>query len=149
MKKPVKILINRLLSIQLKKALFEAFFIAKKNKTNIIDSQILIFGILKSNNGVAYKTLNKIYKSKYTFNPVDKLLSDIEKNFINKYKFSSFKAENKYPTFSRPVRRLLFFLIRSTKNQKYSIITTLDVLNYLLRHKYVKNFVKQSLLNTL
>lgn len=149
MKKPVKILINRVLSIQLKKALFQAFITASNNKANIIDSQILLFGILKSNNGIAYKTLNKIYKSKSAFNPVDKLLSDIEKSFLSKSKFSSFKTENKYPTFSRPVRRLLFFLIRSTKNKDYSIITTLDVLNYLLRHKYVKHFIKESLLNTL
>jgi hypothetical protein len=143
MKNSFRISQNRFLSIQLKKALFRSFVEAKKQKTDIIDSQLLIYGILKSSPNLTTQTLKNVYQLNKTKNPIDKIIKNLEYNFENRYK--SINLNVCKPNFSRPVRRLLFFLIRSNKNEKYSVITTFDVLNYLLKHKYVKNVLNESL----
>ena len=72
MSKNIKLLNKRLLSVQLKKALLYAFLEAKKNKTTIIDSQLLLYGILKVNSSLANKLIRQIYKSKSpSFNSMD------------------------------------------------------------------------------
>lgn len=149
MSKKINISIKKLFSVQLKKAIFYAFLEARKHRSTTIDSQFLLFGILKTENSLATKLFQQLYKSKSSsLDPIDKLLLKLRVNFQLKTKSNSFSTDRIYPNFSRPVRRLLFFLIKAGQNQQSSVITTLQVLNYLLRHKYVCKFIKESLVTS-
>lgn len=147
MPKKVNIFSEKLFSLQLKKALFYAFLEARKQKSNVIDSQLLLFGLLKTKDSSTNRLFQTLYKSKVlSHNPIDQLLAKLKINFQLKSQSTTFYTDREFPNFSRPVKRLLFFLIRSGKKEQVSVITTLQVLNYLLRHKPLAKLVKESLL---
>jgi len=142
--KNIKFLNKRFLSVQLKKALFYAFLEAKKNKTTIIDSQLLLYGILKVNSSLANKLIRQIYKSKSpSFNSIDNLVVKLKLNIHTKNKIIS--TQGVYPNFSKPVKQLLFFLFRSGGNPQTKVITSLHVLKYLLCQKNICILVKDGL----
>lgn len=144
MSKNIKFLNKRLLSVQLKKALFYAFLEAKKNKTTIIDSQLLLYGILKVNSSLANKLIRQIYKSKSpSFNSIDNLVVKLKLNIHTKNKIIS--TQGVYPNFSKPVKQLLFFLLRSGGDPQTKVITSLHVLKYLLCQKNICILVKDGL----
>nr|YP_009551176.1 N-domain of Clp chaperone [Vischeria sp. ACOI 3415]QAA12111.1 N-domain of Clp chaperone [Vischeria sp. ACOI 3415] len=147
MSKNIKLLNKRLLSVQLKKALLYAFLEAKKNKTTIIDSQLLLYGILKVNSSLANKLIRQIYKSKSpSFNSmdsIDNLLVKLKLNIHIKNKIIS--TQSVYPNFSKPVKQLLFFLLRSGGDPQTKVITSLHVLKYLLCQKNICILVKDGL----
>lgn len=144
MSKNIKFLNKRLLSVQLKKALFYAFLEAKNNKTTIIDSQLLLYGILKVNSSLANKLIRQIYKSKSpSFNSIDNLVVKLKLNFHTKNKIIS--TQSVYPNFSKPVKQLLFFLLRSGGDPQTKVITSLHVLKYLLCQKNICILVKDGL----
>lgn len=146
MSKNIKLLNKRLLSVQLKKALFYAFLEAKKNKTTIIDSQLLLYGILKVNSSLANKLIRQIYKSKSpSFNSIDNLVVKLKLNIHTKNKIIS--TQGVYPNFSKPVKQLLFFLHRSGGDPQTKVITSLHVLKYLLCQKNICILVKDGLRN--
>lgn len=144
MSKNIKFLNKRLLSVQLKKAFFYAFLEAKKNKTTIIDSQLLLYGILKVNSSLANKLIRQIYKSKSpSFNSIDNLVVKLKLNIHTKNKIIS--TQGVYPNFSKPVKQLLFFLLRSGGDPQTKVITSLHVLKYLLCQKNICILVKDGL----
>jgi ATP-dependent Clp protease ATP-binding subunit ClpA len=147
MPKKLTILTEKLFSLQLKKAIFYAFIEARRQKSNIIDSQLLLFGLLKTKYSHVNLLLKKINKSRSLLtNPVDKLLNKLKINFKLKTKSSAFNSDEEFPHFSRPVKRLLFFLTRSQKTRQLNVITTSQVLNYLLRHNSIAKLVKECLI---
>nr|YP_010478793.1 N-domain of Clp chaperone [Neustupella aerophytica]UVI61098.1 N-domain of Clp chaperone [Neustupella aerophytica] len=146
MSKKIQILNKRLLSLQLKKAIFYAFLEAKKHGSIIIDSEFLLYGILKVNNSLANKLFKQIYKARSSFfNPTDNLVSKLNSNFQTRKKTIYFSTQGVYPNFSRPVKQLLFFLLRYGENPHTKVITSLHVLKYLLRQKNICTLVKNAL----
>lgn len=145
--KKINVSTKNLFSLQLKKALFYAFIEAKKYGVTTIDSQLLLFGLLKTSDSSVNHLFNQIYKRRLlSSSAVAKILSKLRINFQIKSKATNFSNDRTYPNFSRPVKRLLFFLLRSGKSRQTSIITSVHVLNYLLRHKYVCKFIKEALI---
>lgn len=150
-KKVYKIYTNRLLSLQLKKAILLAFNEAKKYGNNSVSSKFLLYAILKTNNNLATKSINNLYQDSYPFNnKVYKLLSRCESEFkAVKKSITSLDKENSL-TFSRSVRRLLFSIIRSLKinNEGVAVINTFQVFNCLIRNKSLRKWIKQSLIDS-
>lgn len=141
-----KILSSKLISLQLKQAIFLAFLKARKYGTNTVSSKFLLYGILKVNNSLASKTINNLYGDQTFFNnKVDKILTYCELEFKNVQKSNIIDTEEL--TFSRPIRRLLFSILRSTKNDNLSVITTFQVLTLLIRNKPLRTWVKNVLTN--
>lgn len=148
--KKIRVKNQTLFSFQLKKAVFYAFLEARKQGITTIDSQLLLYSLLKVNNTSVRYLFQKLYSSRSSsFNPVEKLLNKLKANLQLKKGDQFFTPDRSYPNFSRPVKRLLFFLLRTNRNtnKKISVVTTLHVLNYLLRHKSISKFVKETLLN--
>jgi ATP-dependent Clp protease ATP-binding subunit ClpA len=147
MPKKLTISTEKLFSLQLKKAIFYAFVEARRQKSNIIDSQLLLFGLLKTKYSHINLLLKKIHKSRSLLtNPVDKLLNKLKINFQLKTKSPAFNSDEEFPLFSRPVKRLLFFLTRSQKTRQINVITTSQVLNYLLRSNSIAKIIKECLI---
>lgn len=139
-----KILSSKLISLQLKQAIFLAFKQARKYGSNTVSSKFLLYGILKTNNSLASKTINNLYGSQMLFNnKVDKLLTNCELEFKNLKNTNV--IDNEELTFSRPIRRLLFSVIRSLKNESTSVITTFQILTILIRNKALRLWIKNSL----
>ena len=139
-----KILSSKLISLQLKKAIFLAFVKAKKHGTNTVSSKFLLYGILKTNNSLAAKTINNLYGSQILFNnKVDKILTQCELEFKNLQDNNI--MENEELTLSRPIRRLLFSIIRSVKNDGTNVITTFQVLTLLIKNKPLRVWIKNVL----
>lgn len=145
MSKKINIRTKNLFSLQLKKALFYAFIEARKYGSEVIDSQFLLFGLLKADDNLTSKLFKNIYGS-----PIykEKLLSKLKLSFQIKTKSVSFSTGKEYPNFSRPIKRLLFFLSCSKQTQTVTVITTLHVFTYLLRHKYINKLIKETLINS-
>lgn len=145
MKKNTKFSTKRLFSNQLKQALYNTFIEAKKHRIQIIDSRLILYGLLKVKGGLASRALQKLYAKNSSFiDPTDTILFAIKANLKNKRKNeTNININPSYPNFNRFVRRLLFFLIRSLKYEKHTILTTIDVLCYMLNNKVVKRFVNQ------
>nr|YP_009550334.1 N-domain of Clp chaperone [Characiopsis acuta]QAA11270.1 N-domain of Clp chaperone [Characiopsis acuta] len=147
MPKKVNIFSGKLFSLQLKKALFYAFLEARRQKINVIDSQLLLFGLLKTNDSSINRLFQKIYKTRtLSQNPIEKLINKLKVNFQFKSESITFSVDREFPNFSRPVKRLLFFLVRLGKKEQVTVITTLQVLTHLLRHKSLAKLVKDSLI---
>ena len=141
-----KILSSKLISLQLKQAIFLAFLKARKYGTNTVSSKFLLYGILKVNNSLASKTINNLYGDQTFFNnKVDKILTYCELEFKNVQKSNIIDTVKL--TFSRPIRRLLFSILRSTKNDNLSVITTFQVLTLIIRNKPLRTWVKNVLTN--
>lgn len=139
-----KILSSKLISLQLKQAIFLAFKKAKKYGTSTVSSKFLLYGILKTNNSLASKTINNLYGGQILFNnKVDKILTQCELEFKNTQQSNI--VDNEELNFSRPIRRLLFSIIRSIKNDGSSVITTFQVLNLLVRNKPLRVWIKNVL----
>jgi hypothetical protein len=139
-----KNLSSKLISLQLKQAIFLAFLKARKYGTNTVSSKFLLYGILKANNSLAAKTINNLYGDQTFFNnKVDKILTYCELEFKNVQKSNI--IDTKELTFSRPIRRLLFSILRSTKNDNLSVITTFQVLTLLIRNKPLRTWIKNVL----
>ena len=136
---------KKLLSLQLKKAIFYAFYEAKKHGSEIVDSQYLLYGLLKIDNSLANRLLKNIIKNKGIINPTDKLLTQIKLNIKNNNKKIVFSTNRPSPSFSRPVKKLLFVLLKTNTNEKNGIITTLHVLKYLLRNKNISVWINDKL----
>lgn len=142
-----KILSSKLISLQLKQAIFLAFKQARKYGSNTVSSKFLLYGILKTNNSLASKTINNLYGSQMLFNnKVDKLLTKCEVEFKN-FKNTNF-IDNEELIFSRPIRRLLFSVIRSLKKDSTSVITTFQILTLLIRNKALRLWIKNALTET-
>lgn len=139
-----KILSSKLISLQLKQAIFLAFLKAKKYGTNNVSSKFLLYGILKTNNSLASKTINNLYGSQTLFNnKVDKVLTQCELEFKKLQNNNVINTEKL--TFSRPIRRLLFSIMRSIKNDESNVITTFQVLTLLIRNKPLRVWIKNVL----
>lgn len=139
-----KFLSSKLISLQLKQAIFLAFLKAKKYGTNNVSSKFLLYGILKTNNSLASKTINNLYGSQTLFNnKVDKVLTQCELEFKKLQNNNVINTEKL--TFSRPIRRLLFSIIRSIKNDESNVITTFQVLTLLIRNKPLRVWIKNVL----
>lgn len=139
-----KILSSKLISLQLKQAIFLAFLKAKKYGTNNVSSKFLLYGILKTNNSLASKTINNLYGSQTLFNnKVDKVLTQCELEFKKLQNNNVINTEKL--TFSRPIRRLLFSIIRSIKNDESNVITTFQVVTLLIRNKPLRVWIKNVL----
>jgi len=139
-----KILSSKLISFQLKQAIFLAFKQARKYGSNTVSSKFLLYGILKTNNSLASKTINNLYGSQMLFNnKVDKLLTKCELEFKNLRNTNV--LENEELTFSRPIRRLLFSVARSLKNDSTSVITTFQILTILIKNKALRLWIKNAL----
>ena len=139
-----KILSSKLISLQLKQAIFLAFKQARKYGSNTVSSKFLLYGILKTNNSLASKTINNLYGSQMLFNnKVDKLLTKCEVEFKNLK--TTNVIDNEDLIFSRPIRRLLFSVIRSLKNDSTSVITTFQILTILIRNKALRLWIKNAL----
>jgi ATP-dependent Clp protease ATP-binding subunit ClpA len=139
-----KILSSKLISLQLKQAIFLAFLKAKKYGTNTVSSKFLLYGILKINNSLASKTINNLYSSQTIFNnKVDKILTQCELEFKNIRNTNIIDTEDL--TFSRPIRRLLFSILKSIKKDNCNVITTFQVLTLLIRNKTVRVWIKNVL----
>jgi ATP-dependent Clp protease ATP-binding subunit ClpA len=136
---------KKLFSLQLKKAIFYAFYEAKKHGSDIVDSQYLLYGLLKADSSLANRLIKKILKDSDLGNSSNKLLDPLKANLKNKNKKTVFSTNKLRPNFSRPVRKLLFLLIKSSSNKKQEIITTLHVLKYLLRNKNISKWVQDNL----
>lgn len=139
-----KILSSKLISLQLKQAIFLAFKQARKYGSNTVSSKFLLYGILKTNNSLASKTINNLYGSQMLFNnKVDKLLTKCEVEF--KTLKNTNVIDNEELTFSRPIRRLLFSVVRSLKNDSTSVITTFQILTILIKNKALRLWIKNAL----
>jgi len=139
-----KFLSSRLISLQLKQAINLAFLKAKKNNTNTVSSKFLLYGILKTNNSLAAKTINNLYGGQTLFNnKVDKILTQCELEF--KTLKNTNIIDNEELNFSRPIRRLLFSIFRAIKNDNTRVITTFEVLNLLIRNKPLRVWIKSIL----
>lgn len=139
-----KVLSSKLISLQLKQAIFLAFLKAKKYGTNNVSSKFLLYGILKTNNSLASKTISNLYGSQTLFNnKVDKLLTQCELEFKKLQNNNVIDTEEL--TFSRPIRRLLFSIMRSIKNDESNVITTFQVLTLLIRNKPLRVWIKNVL----
>ncbi len=143
--KKTNIINKKLLSLQLKKAIFYAFYEAKKHGSEIVDSQYLLYGLLKIDNSLANRLIKSIVKNKGIVNPTDKLLQQLKVNIKNKNKRVVFSTNRPFPSFSRPVRKLLFVLLKTNTNEKNGIVTTLHVLKYLLRNKNISVWINDIL----
>ncbi len=143
--KKTNIINKKLLSLQLKKAIFYAFYKAKKHGSEIVDSQYLLYGLLKIDNSLANRLIKSIVKTKGIVNPTDKLLQQLKVNIKNKNKRVIFSTNRPSPSFSRPVRKLLFVLLKTNTNEKNGIVTTLHVLKYLLRNKNISVWINDIL----
>jgi len=103
-----KFLSSRLISLQLKQAINLAFLKAKKNGTNTVSSKFLLYGILKTNNSLAAKTINNLYSGQTLFNnKVDKILTQCELEF--KTLKNTNIIDNEELNFSRPIRTIIIF----------------------------------------
>lgn len=141
-----KILSSKLISLQLKQAIFLAFQKAKKHGTTTISSKFLLYGILKTNDSLASKTINNLYGGQMLFNnKVDKILTKCELEFKNIQNTDIIDTEEL--TFSRPIRRLLFSIIRSIKNDNNNVITTFQILTILIKNKSLRVWIKNVLTN--
>ena len=141
-----KILSSKLISLQLKQAIFLAFQKAKKHGTTTVSSKFLLYGILKTNDSLASKTINNLYGGQMVFNnKVDKILTKCELEFKNIQNTDIIDTEEL--TFSRPIRRLLFSIIRSIKNDKNNVITTFQILTILIKNKSLRVWIKNVLTN--
>lgn len=139
-----KILSSKLISLQLKQAIFLAFQKAKKHGTTTVSSKFLLYGILKTNDSLASKTINNLYGGQMVFNnKVDKILTKCELEFKNIQNTNIIDTEEL--TFSRPIRRLLFSIIRSIKNDKNNVITTFQILTILIKNKSLRVWIKNVL----
>lgn len=139
-----KILSSKLISLQLKQAIFLAFQKAKKHGATTVSSKFLLYGILKANNSLASKTINNIYGGQMIFsNKVAKILTKCEIEFKNIQNMNIINTEEL--KFSRPIRRLLFSIIKSIKNNNKPVITTFQVLTILIKNKSLKIWVKNVL----
>lgn len=139
-----RILNSKLISLQLKQAIFLAFKKARTYRTNTVSSKFLLYGILKTNNSLASKTINNLYGDQILFsNKVDKILTSCELEF--KKSQNNEINENEELTFSRPIRRLLFSIFRSTKNDDKNVITTFQILTILIRNKALRFWIKNAL----
>lgn len=145
--KEKKVYTNKLLSLQLKKAILLAFQEAKKYGNNSVSSKFLLYGILKTNNNLATRSINNLYQNSSPFNnKVSQLLSRCESEFKVLKKNTSLLDKENSLTFSRSVRRLLFSIIRSIKtNNNFAVINTFQVFNCLIRNKSLRKWIKQSL----
>lgn len=143
--KKTNIINKKLLSLQLKKAIFYAFYEAKKHGSEIVDSQYLLYGLLKIDNSLANRLIKSIVKNKGIVNSTDKLLQQLKVNIKNKNKRVVFSTNRPSPSFSRPVRKLLFVLLKTNTNEKNGIVTTLHVLKYLLRNKNISVWINDIL----
>ena len=146
--KEKKVYTNKLLSLQLKKAILLAFQEAKKYGNNSVSSKFLRYGILKTNNNLATRSINNLYQNSSPFNnKVSQLLSRCESEFKVLKKNTSLLDKENSLTFSRSVRRLLFSIIRSikTNNNNFAVINTFQVFNCLIRNKSLRKWIKQSL----
>jgi len=141
-----KILSSKLISLQLKQAIFLAFQKAKKHGTTTVSSKFLLYGILKTNDSLASKTINNLYGGQMLFNnKVDKILTKCELEFKNIQNTDIIDTEEL--TFSRPIRRLLFSIIRSIKNDNNNVITTFQILTILIKNKSLRVWIKNVLTN--
>lgn len=139
-----KILSSKLISLQLKQAIFLAFQKAKKHGTTTVSSKFLLYGILKINDSLASKTINNLYGGQMIFNnKVDKILTKCELEFKNIQNTNIIDTEEL--TFSRPIRRLLFSIIRSIKNDNNNVITTFQILTILIKNKSLRVWIKKVL----
>ena len=139
-----KILSSKLISLQLKQAIFLAFQKAKKHGTTTVSSKFLLYGILKTNDSLASKTINNLYGGQMLFNnKVDKILTKCELEFKNIQNTNIIDKEEL--TFSRPIRRLLFSIIRSIKNDNNNVITTFQILTILIKNKSLRVWIKNVL----
>lgn len=139
-----KILSSKLISLQLKQAIFLAFQKAKKHGITTVSSKFLLYGILKTNNSLASKTINNLYCGQMIFNnKVDKILTKCELEFKNIQNTNIIDKEEL--TFSRPIRRLLFSVIRSIKNDSNNVITTFQILTILIKNKSLRVWIKNVL----
>lgn len=134
----------RLFSLQLKKALFYAFYEARKQGSDVVDSQYLLYGLLKDNDSLSNRLIHKVCKVDSISNPNQKLIAKLKINFKRKSQLVVFSTNKSFPNFSRPVKKLLFSLIKSTRTDKKSILTSLHVLNYLVRNKHISKWVKDN-----
>lgn len=142
MKKKSAVLSKTIFSLQLKKALFLAFKEAKKNQKTTIDTQLLLFCILKLNNSLAVRSLKKALGSNFLFNETqNKLLVNRNNKFQDSSFSNSLSSNEKLISLSPPLKKLVFFLVRSSKTSNISVITTLDILKYLVRNKTIKKIL--------
>lgn len=136
---------NKIISNQLKEAIFLSFIEAKKYGTKSVNSKLLLYGILKVHSSLVTKNITNLYESTPLFNnKIDKILHKCESEFKNSNKVI-LEDEDFELNFSRPIRRLLFLIVRSLKGRNFKVITTLHVFNYLLRNKSIKKWLKESL----
>lgn len=136
---------NKIISNQLKKAIFLSFIEAKKYGTKSVNSKLLLYGILKIDSSLVTQNINDLYKSTSMFNnKIDKILRKCEQEFKNSNKVI-LEDEEFELNFSTPIRRLLFLIIRSLKGRNFKVVTTLHVFNYLIRNKSMKKWLKESL----
>lgn len=148
--KEKKVYTNKLLSLQLKKAILLSFQEAKKYGNNSVSSKFLLYGILKTNNNLTTRSINNLYQNSSPFNnKVSQLLSRCESEFKVLKKNTSLLDKENSLTFSRSVRRLLFSIIRSIKmNNNFVVINTFQVFNCLIRNKSLRKWIKQSLMDS-
>lgn len=145
MKQRRNFLSNKIISKQLKKAIFLSFLEAKKYGTKSVNSKLLLYGILKIDSSLVNRNINDLYKSNSLFNnKIDKILRKCEYEFKNDNKVI-LEDKDFQLNFSRPIRRLLFSIIRSIKGKNFKVITTLHLFNYLSRNKSIKKWLKESL----
>lgn len=145
MKKKKNFLSNKVITNQLKKAIFLALIKAKKYGTKNISSKLLLYSILKINSSYIAQKINNLYKSRNIFsNKTDKILQKWEYEFKNSNNVI-LEDEDFELNFSKPIRRLLFLIIRSLNGKNFKVITTLHVFNYLIRNKSIKKWLKESL----
>lgn len=136
---------NKIISKQLKEAIFLSFLEAKKYGIKSVNSKLLLYGILKTDSSLVNRNINDLYKSNSLFNnKIDKILRKCEYEFKNSNKVI-LEDEDFQLNFSRPIRRLLFSIIRSIKGKNFKVITTLHLFNYLSRNKSIKKWLKESL----
>ena len=144
--KEKKILSTKLLSLQLKRAIFLAFKQAKKYGNNTVSSKFLLYGILKTDNNLVTNAITNLYSQQLPFtNKVEKILNKCELEFKNVSTRDI--IDNNELTFSRPIRRLLFSISKSIKNEKPIVITTFQVFNLMIRNKSLRNWIKQALID--
>lgn len=147
--KEKKVYNNRLLSLQLKKAILLAFKEAKKYGNSSVSSKFLLYAILKTDNSLASKSINNLYKHTNPFNnKVSNILNKCESEFKILKKANSLVEQENTLTFSRSIRRLLFSILRSVKSvNNISVVNTFHVFNCLIRNKSLRKWIKQSLIN--
>ena len=147
--KEKKVYTNKLLSLQLKKAILLAFKEAKKYDSNSVSSKFILYGILKTNNNLVTRSINNLYQNSSPFNnKVYQILTRCESEFKVLKKTTSVLDKERNLTFSRSVRRLLFSIIRSIKtSNNVAVINTFQVFNCLIRNKSLRKWIKQALMN--